>query len=58
MTEQQLMEILNAIATKNMLVRHDLETRNHDSSDFREAAVWNVRDALIEAYELGKKEAQ
>lgn len=57
MTEEKLLEELNKIAMKNMLTRNDLETRNHDASDFRDVAVWNVKDALLEAYELGKKEA-
>ncbi len=31
-----------------------LETRNIDRLDFREIAVWQVREALQAAYEVGK----
>ena len=37
--------------------RGDLEARNNDSEDFFETSVWSLKAALIEAYELGKKEA-
>lgn len=36
--------------------RGDLKTRNSDSEDFLNVAVWGLRDALMEAYELGKDE--
>lgn len=32
-----------------------LQTRNSDSLDFREVAVWQVRAALLAAFELGRK---
>jgi len=32
----------------------DLRTRNRDSSDFREVAVWNLREALEAAYLAGR----
>lgn len=35
-----------------------LETRNSDSLDFHDVAVWSIKDALKEAYELGLKSAQ
>lgn len=38
--------------------RGDLEARYSDSADFFETSVWSLKAALIEAYELGKKEAQ
>lgn len=31
-----------------------LETRNSDRLDFREVAVWQIREALLAAYEAGK----
>jgi len=34
-----------------------LETRNSDALDFREIAVWQVRDALRHAYEAGRRSA-
>ncbi len=46
------------IAKKNSAavnLRGDLETRNSDSQDFIEVAVWNLKAMLEEAYELGKK---
>ena len=35
-----------------------LETRGSDRLDFREVAVWTVRDALQRAYEAGQRAAQ
>lgn len=35
--------------------REDLEERKCDSEDFYEIAVWCLKDALIKAYNLGKK---
>jgi len=34
-----------------------LETRSSDALDFREVAVWQVRDALTRAYEAGRRAA-
>lgn len=34
--------------------RGGLDTRNIDSEDFVEIAVWTIRDMLKRAYELGK----
>lgn len=34
-----------------------LETRSSDALDFREIAVWMVRDALRHAYEAGRRAA-
>ena len=52
-TLEKLMEIVhkNIPELEN---RKDLEARNSDSEDFFETSVWSLRDALIEAYELGK----
>jgi hypothetical protein len=30
-----------------------LETRNNDNLDFHDLAVWSIKDALEEAYQLG-----
>lgn len=35
--------------------RGDLERRYSDDEDFFETAVWCIKDALLQAYELGKK---
>jgi len=32
-----------------------LETRNSDSLDFHDVAVWAIRDALAEAFEAGRR---
>lgn len=32
----------------------DLESQNWDGADFREVAVWNVKSALLAAYEAGR----
>ena len=49
-TEQTLAEI-----AKKELGIETLETRRNGSLDFHELAVWNVRNALIAAYELGRQ---
>ena len=54
-TERKLLEI----AMQHMppvADRGDLKTRNSDSEDFLNVAVWGLRDALMEAYELSKDE--
>ena len=35
-----------------------LETQNSDSLDFRDVAVWSVKDALLAAYNLGKSQGE
>ena len=47
-------EILEEIA-KNHLHLETLETRNSDSLDFREQAVWSIEEALRQAFIMGKK---
>ena len=34
-----------------------LETQNSDSLDFHDVAVWDLRDALVAAYEAGREGA-
>lgn len=56
-TEEKILEI----AKKHFCEieeRGDLETRNSDSADFIDAAVWSIKSALQEAYEAGRKSAQ
>ena len=37
--------------------RGDLETRDNDEEDFLEVSAWGIREALIQAFEYGKKNA-
>lgn len=41
---------------KRMLLVETLETRGSDSLDFIETSVWSLKEALIEAYKVGKQE--
>lgn len=38
---------------KGHLGMETLDTRNSDSKDFHELSVWDVREALLEAYRVG-----
>ena len=51
-TQQQLDQLLTDIAKKHLNIE-TLETRNSDSLDFHDVAVWCLKDALQEAYEAG-----
>ena len=42
------------IARRRLFVE-TLETRNSDSLDFHDVAVWAIRDALAEAFEAGRR---
>lgn len=58
MNQQELEKALTEIAEKKIFTlrgRGDLETRNADWQDFFETAVWELKAALNEAYELGRK---
>lgn len=46
-------KIISGIA-KKYLGFNCLETTKSDSLDFREVAVWNVKDALEEAFDAGR----
>ena len=48
-------ECLAMIARKHLNLE-TLETRNGDSADFHELAVWDIKAALAAAYEAGKRE--
>lgn len=51
-SQHQIDELLAEIAKKHLSLE-TLETRNSDSLDFHEVAVWAIKDALQEAYEAG-----
>ena len=60
MNKEELAKALTVIAEKNIYTlrgRGDLESRNTDWQDFCTTAVWELKDALAEAYELGRAEA-
>ncbi len=48
---------LNTIA-REALDLETLETRNSDSLDFHDTAVWCVKEALERAYEAGRQSAR
>lgn len=45
---------LAAIAKKHLKLE-TLDTRNSDTLDFTELAVWNIKAALEEAYDMGRR---
>jgi len=51
-TQQQIDQLLTEIAKKHLSLE-TLETRNSDSLDFHDVAVWSLKEALQEAYEAG-----
>ena len=51
-TQQDIDQLLTEIAKKHLNLE-TLETRNSDSLDFHDVAVWSLKDALQEAYEAG-----
>lgn len=51
-------KIITGIAISNIISVEnggDLETRMNDSEDFLDIAVWEIRAALLAAYEAGRK---
>ena len=46
-------EVITTIANEELNI-DTLETRNSDSLDFHECAVWNIKEALERAYQAGK----
>ena len=52
-SQQQIEQLLTEIAQKHLNLE-TLETRNSDSLDFHDVAVWSLKEALQEAYEAGK----
>lgn len=53
-TQQNIDQLLTKIAKKHLNLE-TLKTRNSDSLDFHDVAVWSLKDALQEAYEAGLK---
>lgn len=51
-TQQQIDQLLTEIAKKHLNLE-TLDTRNSDSLDFHDVAVWSLKEALQEAYEAG-----
>lgn len=51
-TQQHIGLLLTEIAKKHLSLE-TLETRNSDSLDFHDVAVWSLKEALQEAYEAG-----
>lgn len=51
-TQQNIDQLLTEIAKKHLDLK-TLETRNSDSLDFHDVAVWSLKEALQEAYEAG-----
>jgi Family of unknown function (DUF6900) len=47
-------QIINNIA-KNVLGLQTLQKRNSDEKDFHDLPVWKIKEALMKAYEEGKK---
>ena len=54
-TRQQIDQLLTEIAKKHLNLE-TLETRNSDSLDFHDVAVWSLKEALQEAYEAGLRD--
>lgn len=52
-TQQNIDQLLAEIAKKHLNLE-TLETRNSDSLDFHDVAVWSLKEALQEAYKAGK----
>ncbi len=50
--QQNIDQLLEEIAKKHLSLE-TLETRNSDSLDFHDVAVWSLKEALQEAYEAG-----
>lgn len=50
--------LLLEIAAKHFHSIETLETRNSDSLDFHDVAVWSIRDALAAAFAAGQAAAR
>ncbi len=46
------------IAKRNMPSVETLETRNRDTLDFHDVAVWSIRNSLAEAFAVGQAAAK
>jgi hypothetical protein len=49
-------KLLEEIANKHLAIP-TLETRRSDDLDFYDVAVWGVKKALTEAYNLGRRDS-
>lgn len=47
-------QLLQRIAAEHLFVE-TLQTRNSDRLDFYDVSVWGIRQALIDAFEAGRK---
>ena len=59
--KNQVVQQLASVAQSNIMElsdRNDLESRNNDSEDFFTTSVWDLKAALLAAYNLGKEQAQ
>ena len=54
-TQQNIDQLLVEIAKKHLNLE-TLETRNSDSLDFHDVAVWSLKKALQEAYEASLRD--
>ena len=50
-----MQDTINAIAAKVLKIE-TLETRNIDSLDFHDLAIWQVKQGLQEAYNAGREQ--
>ena len=55
MTTQR--QTLEGIARKHFSV-DTLETQNSDSLDFHDVAIWNIKQALLDAYRAGYADSE
>lgn len=56
--KESIEKALYEIAEKNLYTvknRGDLETHHSDGEDFIEVAIWELKSALKEAYEAGRR---
>ena len=53
-SQQQIDQLLSEVAKKHLNIE-TLETRNSDSLDFYDVAVWSLKDTLEAAYEAGQQ---
>ena len=58
MSKKELEQELTRIANENYVTLEkskDLERQYSDELDFHDVAVWEIKQALLAAYELGRK---
>lgn len=57
-TNSELFQTLEQIARDHFHEVTTLRTQNSDDLDFHDISVWEIRDALAAAYELGQSSCQ